>query len=93
MLYHKKVSKEAINHVIDFFEEHQFDYYIESNGGLYASEHLIPRLEFLSYGDLQNDPEARRKKEETPSHFIPSLQVGAFPQPPKPCSSKTGKVI
>ena len=76
MLYHKKVSRESINHVIDFFEEHEFDYYIESNGGLYASKHLVPRLEFISYGDLQNDPEARRKKEETPSHFIPSLKEG-----------------
>ena len=76
MLYHKKVSQEAIRHVVDFFEENNFDYYIESNGGLYASEHLIPRLEWITYGDLENDPEARRKKKETPSHFIPSLKVG-----------------
>ena len=73
MLYHKKVSKEAINHVIDFFEEHEFDYYIESNGGLYASQHLIPRLERIIYGDLENDLLARKKKEEEPSHFIPCL--------------------
>lgn len=76
MLYHKKVSQEAIHHVIDFFEEYKFDYYIESNGGLYASKHLIPRLERITYGDLENDPEARRKKRETPSHFIPSLKEG-----------------
>lgn len=76
MLYHKKVSQEAINHVIDFFEKNKFDYYIESNGGLYASQNLIPRLEFISYGDLENDEEARRKKKEEPSHFIPSLIQG-----------------
>lgn len=76
MLYHKKVSQEAINHVIDFFEENQFDYYIESNGGLYASQNLVERLEYITYGDLKNDPEARRKKEEQPSHFIPSLKEG-----------------
>lgn len=76
MLYHKKVGKDAINHVVDFFEEHGFDYYIESNGGLYASKNLVPRLEFISYGDLENDPEARKKKEEAPSHFIPSLNQG-----------------
>ncbi|MEE0965715.1 MAG: Cof-type HAD-IIB family hydrolase [Bacilli bacterium] len=76
MLYHKKVGKDAINHVVDFFEEHGFDYYIESNGGLYASKNLVPRLEFISYGDLENDPEARKKKEEAPSHFIPSLKQG-----------------
>lgn len=76
MLYHKKVSTEAIHHVVDYFEANQFDYYIESNGGLYASENLVPRLEWILYGDLKNDPEARRKKEETPSHFIPSLKQG-----------------
>lgn len=75
-LYHKQVSQEAINHVVDFFEKHGFDYYIESNGGLYASDKLIPRLEWLSYGDLENDPLARKKKEEHPSHFIPSLKTG-----------------
>lgn len=76
MLYHKQVSKSAINHVVDFFDKHGFDYYIESNGGLYASENLIPRLEHIMYGDLANDPEARKKKETEPSHFIPSLKVG-----------------
>jgi len=76
MLYHKKVSKDSIHHVVDFFEQNQFDFYIESNGGLYASQHLVPRLERITYGDLQNDPEARRKKAETPSHFIPSLKQG-----------------
>ena len=76
MLYHKKVSTKEINHVVDFFEKNGFDYYIESNGGLYASKHLVPRLEWITYGDLQNDPKARKKKEETPSHFIPSLKQG-----------------
>ena len=37
---------------------------------------LVPRLERIMYGDLDNDPLARKKKEEEPSHFIPSLKVG-----------------
>ena len=32
MLYHKQVSRTAINHVVDYFEANEFDYYIESNG-------------------------------------------------------------
>ena len=76
MLYHKMVSQNAINHVVDFFEKHGFDYYIESNGGLYASKNLVSRLERNAYGDLENDPEARKRKEESPSHFIPSLIQG-----------------
>lgn len=76
MLYHHMVSSQAINHVIDYFEENHFDYYIESNGGLYASQNLISRLESIIYGDLENDPQAREKKEKEPSHFIPSLKTG-----------------
>ncbi len=74
MLYHKKVSQDAINHVINYFQYHHFDYYLESNGGLYASEHLIPRLESIIYGDLEHDEQARRKKEQAPNHFIESLK-------------------
>ncbi|MFQ7170765.1 MAG: hypothetical protein ACLRQF_00815 [Thomasclavelia ramosa] len=74
MLYHKQVSRTAINHVVDYFEANEFDYYIESNGGLYASKNLIPRLERIMYGDLENDPVARRTKAETPNHFIGSLK-------------------
>lgn len=76
MLYHKMVSQKAIDHVVNFFNYHDFDYYIESNGGLYASQNLVKRLEWITYGDLENDPKARKKKEETPSHFIPSLKEG-----------------
>lgn len=76
MLYHKQVSRTAINHVVDYFEANEFDYYIESNGGLYASKNLIPRLERIMYGDLENDPVARRTKAETPNHFIGSLKEG-----------------
>lgn len=76
MLYHKRVSTESVSRVVNYFEQHQFDYYLESNGGLFASNNLVPRLERMMYGDLENDPEARRKKTEETSHFIPSLLVG-----------------
>lgn len=73
MLYHKKVSDEDVHRVVDFFETNHYDYYLESNGGLFASKNLIKRLESIIYGDLEHDPEARRKKEEEPSHFITAL--------------------
>lgn len=73
MLYHKKVSDEDVHRVVDFFETNHYDYYLESNGGLFASKNLIKRLESIIYGDLENDPEARRKKKEEPSHFITAL--------------------
>ena len=76
MLYHKKVSDNDVHRVVDFFEENDYDYYLESNGGLFASENLVSRLEMITYGDLENDEKARKKKAEQPSHFITSLIEG-----------------
>lgn len=76
MLYHKKVSDENVRHLVDFFNEHNVDFYIESNGGLYGSKNLIPKLEKILYGDVENDHEARLKKENNPNHFIEALIIG-----------------
>ena len=76
ILYHKQVSLNEVTHVVDFFDTNGFDYYVESNGGHYASKNLIPRLERIIYGDLENDPNAVKLKEESPSHFIEALKEG-----------------
>lgn len=76
MLYHKKVSDSDVSRVVNFFEENNYDFYLESNGGLFASEHLIPRLERILYGDIDNDPIAKANKENKTNHFINSLKVG-----------------
>ncbi|AQR97221.1 MULTISPECIES: Cof-type HAD-IIB family hydrolase [Clostridium] len=76
MLYHKKVSEENVRHLVEFFNKHNVDFYIESNGGLYASKNLIPKLEKIIYGDIENDPVARHKKEHNPNHFIEALITG-----------------
>ena len=75
MLYHKKVSDKNVKHMVDYFEKNKFDYYLESNGGLFASERLIPRLERILYGDYENDPEAMKKK-ESGNHFINGMIQG-----------------
>lgn len=77
MLYHKHVSEKDVRHMVDYFNDNKFDFYLESNGGLYASEHLIARLERMLYGDIENDIEARKRKEEQPHIFITSLIEGA----------------
>ncbi|WP_296877451.1 Cof-type HAD-IIB family hydrolase [Thomasclavelia sp.] len=76
MLYHKKVTKEAVNHMIDYFEANHFDYYVESNGGLFASKNLVKRLERIIYGDIENDPEARKRWENKENHFINAMIEG-----------------
>ena len=76
MLYHKKVSEENVRHLVDFFNEHNVNFYIESNGGLYASKNLINELEKIIYGDVENDSEAKYKKENNPNHFVECLITG-----------------
>lgn len=62
MLYHHKVSDEDVRHMVDYFDEHDLDFYLESNGGLFASKNFLPHVERLIYGDVDNDPVAREKK-------------------------------
>ena len=76
MLYHKKVTKEAVNHMVDYFEANNFDYYVESNGGLFASKNLVKRLERIIYGDIENDLEARKRWQRKENHFINALIEG-----------------
>ncbi|ALP90308.1 MULTISPECIES: Cof-type HAD-IIB family hydrolase [Clostridium] len=76
MVYHKRVSHSNVRHLVDFFNKHNVNFYIESNGGLYASENLIPQLERCIYGDIDNDIEARERKEKNPHHFIEGLITG-----------------
>ena len=61
MLYHKKVTNKAVNHMVDYFDTNNFDYYVESNGGLFASKNLVKRLERIIYGDYENDPQAKAR--------------------------------
>lgn len=76
MLYHKKVTKDAVNHMVDYFEANNFDYYVESNGGLFASKNLVKRLERIIYGDIENDLEARKRWQRKENHFINALIEG-----------------
>mgnify|MGYP000255479684 FL=1 len=64
MLYHKKVTNKAVNHMVDYFDTNNFDYYVESNGGLFASKNLVKRLERIIYGDYENDPQAKARYEK-----------------------------
>ncbi|CAM2362842.1 Cof-type HAD-IIB family hydrolase [Listeria seeligeri] len=76
IIYHKKVANEDVVHMVDFFNKKKLDFYLESNGGLFASENLESHLNKLIYGDVENDPIAREKKQNNPHPFIESLTFG-----------------
>ena len=73
MLYHKKIKRESIVKMVDFFDENNIDFYLESNGGLYASKNFRPHVERCIYGDIDNDEEARQKRDTSPNPFIEGL--------------------
>lgn len=75
-LYHKRVSDSDVKHLVDYFDENDVDFYLESNGGLYASKNLVSHLEKMMYGDVINDPIAKAKKEQQPNHFIEAMIEG-----------------
>ncbi|WP_172193794.1 Cof-type HAD-IIB family hydrolase [Saccharibacillus qingshengii] len=75
-LYHKQVSEEDVRHMVDFFEQHGIDFYLESNAGLYASRNLRDRLIALIHGDILNDPGARDRFENSPHPFLGALTYG-----------------
>jgi Cof subfamily protein (haloacid dehalogenase superfamily) len=76
MLYHKTVPASEVRRMVDFFNQHGVDFYLESNGGLFASKNFLPHVERCIYGDIDNDPDARRRKEEQPHPFIEGLIYG-----------------
>lgn len=43
-LFHKKVSPEAVQHLVSYFDEKGIDFYLESNGGLFASKNCMQHL-------------------------------------------------
>lgn len=43
-LFHKKVKPEDVVHLVDYFNEHDVDFYLESNGGLFASKNCLSHL-------------------------------------------------
>ena len=59
-LFHHLIKPEKVRHLVDFFNQHQIDFYLECHSGLYASPHLVEHLEFLCYGDLLHDPKAQQ---------------------------------
>ena len=81
MLYHHVIDGDSLRLLREYFDSHGFDYYLESNDGLFGSENLIPRLEHMLYGDWEHDPAARKRK-EAGSDFID--QIRPIPDSPVP---------
>ena len=52
VLFHRLVSQEHCRHAVDYFNENDIAFYLESNDNLYASKNCVKRLEKLAYGEI-----------------------------------------
>lgn len=58
VLYHKKFEEKDLHSIIDFFNEHEIDFYVESNHGLFASKNCKKHLLDILYEETQDREKA-----------------------------------
>lgn len=76
VLVKRHLSRAQVRHVVEFFDSHGVEYFLEANSGLYGSPNSKQRLaELMFHGAL--DEADRRQRETGFGGFIESLQVGA----------------
>lgn len=51
VIFHEMLPNDVVKKIINYFNDNDFDYYLEANDGLYGSHNLIPRLKDVIYGD------------------------------------------
>ena len=64
VLLHERVKLEDVQHLVEFFNEHGIDFYLESNGGLYASQNCKKRIYSIIENLLNDQPEAIEEVEK-----------------------------
>ncbi|SER34490.1 Cof subfamily of IIB subfamily of haloacid dehalogenase superfamily/HAD-superfamily hydrolase, subfamily IIB [Gracilibacillus ureilyticus] len=64
VIFHQFVEREAIEHLVRFFNHHNVDYYLESNGGLFASENCKLRIEEIINRTIAERPDLKEEMEQ-----------------------------
>ncbi|WP_080145806.1 HAD family hydrolase [Marinilactibacillus piezotolerans] len=65
VVFHKVLDKEPLRQLLDFFKVHRVEYYLETNEGLFASEHLKSKIRSMVY-----TPEKNSKSLEHVEEFL-----------------------
>lgn len=70
VLVHERVSTEDVEHLVEFFDQNQIDFYLESNGGLFASKNCKNHIQNIINNFLAENPHAEEevKKGIQPFH-------------------------
>jgi Cof subfamily protein (haloacid dehalogenase superfamily) len=64
VILHEHVKKEDVENLVQFFNKHGIDFYLESNGGLFASENCKKHVRRIIEKLLQEKPEAKGEVEK-----------------------------
>lgn len=78
VLVHHHLSAEQVRHVVEFFQAHGTDYFLESNDGLYGSPGLPARMREVFFGSVA-DEDVLAELERGLFGFIESIKVDADP--------------
>lgn len=76
VVMHKKVKNEDVKHLVTYFDENNINFYLESNGGLFASKNCKNHLREIIFGDPNLDVKVREELEEGINPFIECLIEG-----------------
>lgn len=76
VIMHKKVQNQDIKHLVKYFDENNIDFYLESNGGLFASKNCKEHLRNIIFGDSNLDTKTRAELEKGMIPFIECLIEG-----------------
>lgn len=70
VLIHERVSTEDVKHLVEFFDKNNIDFYLESNGGLFASKNCKNHIQKIINNFLEENPHAEEevKKGIQPFH-------------------------
>ncbi|TWT27286.1 HAD family hydrolase [Planomicrobium sp. CPCC 101110] len=64
VLLHERVKKEDVRHLVEFFDKHGVDFYLESNGGLFASGNCKKHIRAIIEKMMVENPEAKEEIEK-----------------------------
>lgn len=76
VIMHQKVQNEDVKHLVNYFNENNIDFYLESNGGLFASKNCKEHLRNIIFGDSNLDSKTREELEKGMNPFIECLIEG-----------------
>lgn len=76
VILHETVDPEDVQHLIDYFNQHSIDFYLESNGGLFASKHCKKHIRSIIDKVIEANPEVKEEAEKGILPFHDALIEG-----------------